>query len=95
MTWVQSFHDIGLTDVSSVGGKNASLGVMGLGNVKLTVPFCRTVEEGRHSLLKTMVAIVEAEEAIAERRPEARPSLPVSLEPNPSTKQPVGTGANQ
>lgn len=26
MDWIRSFNDVGMTDVASVGGKNASLG---------------------------------------------------------------------
>jgi pyruvate,water dikinase len=46
------------------------------------------------SLLKTMLAIVEAEEAIVERRPETRQSPTEPIEAKSSTKQPVVTGAN-
>jgi len=50
--FIKWFADITIADIPLVGGKNASLGEMvreemGLTNLKLMIPFCRTTDEGR------------------------------------------------
>lgn len=59
-SFIKSFSQVSIKDVPAVGGKNASLGEitaikkvrneMGLTNVKVMIPFCRTADEGKKVL---------------------------------------------
>jgi hypothetical protein len=82
MICIRWFDDISIADVATVGGKNASLGEM-RGSLN------------PDSLLKTMVAIVEAERALAERGAASGEVPTETPDATPSAKQPAVTEAHR